>query len=90
MTVLLEFEGTGEKGVDVIGLMDFNAAGKGLAGVLLEHRFGIEQVHLAGAAILDELDDGLGFGGEVLAVEKAGEGERAEAQCAAFKELAAG
>jgi len=35
------------------------------------------------------LDDGFGFAGEVLAVEEAGEGERAEAEGGSFEELAA-
>jgi len=89
LTVFLKGEGTGEEGIDVVGLVDFDAAREGLASVFLEGGFGVEQVHLAGAAVLDELNDGFGFAGKVLAVEEAGEGERAEAEGGSFEELAA-
>jgi len=60
-----EGEGTGEERVDVVGLMDLDAAGERLAGQFLEDGLGVEEVHLAGAAVLDKLDDGFGFGGEM-------------------------
>ena len=37
----------------------------GGTGEALEGGLGIEQVHLAGAAVHEEMDDGLGFAGEV-------------------------
>jgi hypothetical protein len=58
-----------------------------LARVFQKSRFGVEQVHLAGAAVLDELDNRFGFAGEVLAVNEARQGERAEAESGALEEL---
>ena len=42
LAVFLEREGTGEEGVDVVGLVDFDAAGEGFAGEFVEDGFGIE------------------------------------------------
>ena len=44
--------------------MDLDAVGVGLAGAFGQFGLGIEQVHLAGTAILDELDDGFGRAGK--------------------------
>ena len=103
LAIFLEFEGGGEEGVDVIGLVDFDAAGEGFAGHFVKEGLGIEEIHLAGAAVLDELDDGFGLGGEMDGagvqiridggrggLEEAGEGDAAEAKGRALEELAAG
>ena len=55
--------------------MDFDAARQGLPGPLLEEGFGVEQVHLARPAVLDELNDGFRLCRKMLAVQKAGKGD---------------
>lgn len=46
-----------------VGVADvFDVAGVRLAVVTIEHRFGIEEIHLTGAAVHEKLDDGVCFG----------------------------
>ena len=75
LAILPEFERAGKKSIDVIRLMNFDAAGKGLPGPLLEEGFGVEEVHLARSPILDELNDGFRLGRKMLTVQKAGKGD---------------
>ena len=44
----------------IVGLMNLHAVGMGLSTALGQLRLGVEQVHLAGPAILHQLDDGFG------------------------------
>ena len=44
----------------IVGLMDLYAVGMRLAASLGQLRLGVEQVHLAGSAILHQLNDGFG------------------------------
>lgn len=100
LAVLLEREGTGEKRVDVVGLMDFDAARERFAREFLEDRFRVEEVHLAGPAVLDELNDGFSFGGKVGwagleiihggGLQHVGKHDGAETESGAFEELASG
>ena len=79
--------------------MDLDATGQGLAGHFFEVWLGVEQVHLAGSAILDELDDGFGFGGKVdgpglevigrAGTQQVSQHETAKAQGGAFEDPAA-
>jgi hypothetical protein len=87
LPVFFEGEGAGKERVDVVRLVNLDPARQGLARVFQKSRFGVEQVHLAGAAVLDELDNRFGFAGEVLAVNEARQGERAEAESGALEEL---
>ena len=48
-------------------LMDLDAIGMRLTGASRQFGLGIEQIHLAGAAVLNQLNDRLGFGGKVRA-----------------------
>ena len=101
LAVLTEFERARQERIDVVGLVDFDAAGKRLPGQPREHRLGIEQVHLAGTAVLHQLNDGLGLGGEVRAagfeivvsgrsVQEIGEDEVTEAEAGSLEQLTAG
>ena len=80
--------------------------GSSLAGVFVEHRLGVEGVDVRRAAVHEDVDDALGFGGEVGCVraERIGRGggcflgaddqvaecECAEAHAAAVEQFAAG
>ena len=58
--VAAEFKRTRKQYVVIVGLMDLHAVGMRLAAAFGQLRLGIEQVHLAGPAILHQLDDGFG------------------------------
>ena len=62
---LLKFEGRREQCVCVAGLVNLYAVWMGLAGVFGEQGFGIEQIHLAGTAVLDQLYNGFRSSGKV-------------------------
>ena len=105
LAVLVEFERRGEGGAG-LALGRECAAGQQLAGIFVEHRFGIERVDVRRAAVHEDVDDALGFGGEVgrVRAERIGRGggrflgahdqvaecERAEAHAAAVEQFAAG
>ena len=60
-----EGEDAAHEGADVVGALVadlFDVARERFALKPVEFGFGIEQVHLAGASVLEEMDDGLGFG----------------------------
>ena len=59
LSVLAELERAGHQHVGIVGLMDFDPVGVRLARPFRQLGLGIEQVHLAGAANLHELDHGL-------------------------------
>jgi hypothetical protein len=90
---------------DVTGLfveMDFEAAARvRLAAPLVQRGFAVEQVHLAGAAVLEQADDGLGPGPMRAGLggiepegpprrEKLGQRERAESAGGAAEKRATG
>ena len=56
LPVLAELEWAGQQHVGVIGLVDFDPVGVRLARPFRQLGLGIEQVHLAGTAILHKLD----------------------------------
>src|SRR5262249_59531034 len=63
----VKLERAGEQLVGVALLVDFNALRRGLPAALLQFRLGVEEVHLARAAVLHEMDHRPGAGGEVAA-----------------------
>ncbi len=77
-------EGPGAAHEVAVGALEadlFFGAGHGLAGALFEFGFVVEGVEVGDAAGAEDLDDALGFGGEVggAAAEEVGEGDGAEA-----------
>ena len=57
--------GDGEQDILIAGLMDLDAVGMRLARALRQLGLGIEQIHLARAAVLHKLDYGFRFGGKM-------------------------
>ncbi len=66
-----EFKLTRKQNVMIVGLMDLHAVRMRLAAALRQFRLGVEQIHLAGTAILHQLDDGFGRAGEMALAEAA-------------------
>src|SRR5262245_49595163 len=60
-----EFKGTSQQNIVVVGLMNLHPIRMRLAVSLGQFWFWIEQIHLAGAAVLDQLDHGFCRTGEV-------------------------
>src|SRR5579884_589498 len=61
--MLGESKGAAHQGAGGADILDFpgDSVEVGLAVMLVEHRLGIKQVHLTGAAVHEEVNDGLGF-----------------------------
>ena len=99
-----ELERAGQQHVGIVGLMDLDPVRVRLSGPLRQLGLGIEQVHLAGAAVLDELDHRLRrtrkvavprlqvvVGEAVLfGFQHAAEGHAAHAESTHFQQFAAG
>src|SRR5262249_35002205 len=102
LAVFAEFELTRKQDVRVVGLMNLDAIGVRLAREPCQFRLGVEQVHLAGSAVLHELNDGFGlrrkmrtpglevamYGGR--GTEKIGEYDAAETKTGSFQQSTAG
>ncbi len=65
LSVLAELECGSEQFVLVVRLMDLDSIGVRLPGALGEFRLRVEEVHLARAAVLHELNNGLCLRGEM-------------------------
>src|SRR5262245_19177727 len=105
LAALDELEWAAQDFVGVAHLIQLNATRNRLAGPLLKFRFGIEQVDLAGTAILHEVDHGPGrrrkvsrarlkilrkrAGAGLFFMQQTGESEAADAETGAFQESAA-
>ena len=67
LPVLVEFERRRQQKILIARLVDLDAIGMRLTGAPRQFGLGIEQIHLARTAVLNELNDRLGFGGKVRA-----------------------